>query len=93
MAIINTVADFIAMLGGTRATADWAGTTDAAVSMWIKRGCLPGGYHTRALYEIKNRGMKPGAVLFDLTDEQAKVVFGSGEKSKRRGNGLREAAA
>lgn len=79
---IKTVAEFVAMLGGTRATADWAGTTDAAVSMWIKRGCIPGGYHTRAAYEIKSRGYLPGSVLFDLTDEQAQVVFGCRPKKK-----------
>jgi len=76
VAMIRTVQDFIDMLGGTRAAADWACTTDSAVSMWIKRGCLPGGYHTRAIYEIKSRGRKPSAALFDLTEEQAKIVFG-----------------
>ncbi len=77
---ISTVSEFIAMLGGTRATAEWAGTTDAAVSMWLKRGCRPGGYHTRAIYEIKSRGGRPGGALFDLTDEQARVVFCARER-------------
>ncbi len=73
---IRTVCDFVSLMGGTGATADWAGVTDAAVSQWISRGSIPGGYHTRAVYEIRSRGHQPYAALFDLTDEQARVVFG-----------------
>ena len=76
MTIINSVTDFVEMLGGTGAAAQWAGQTDAAVSQWKARGCLPGGYHTRALYEIRSRNLIPGPELFDLTAEQAQVAFG-----------------
>lgn len=96
MTIVATVTDFVAMMGGTGATAVWAGTTDGAVSNWVARGCLPGGYHTRALYEIKSRGMRPGAELFDLTEEQARVVFGCSPERrvlKPRGNGSAQVAA
>lgn len=73
---IDTVEDFVALMGGTGAAATWAGVTDAAVSQWIARGCLPGGYHVRAAYEIRTRGREPGCALFDISDEQARLVFG-----------------
>lgn len=74
---ISTVEGFVTMMGGTGAAAEWAGVTDQAVSQWIARGCLPGGYHVRAAYEIRSRGFELGGALFDVSDEQARVVFGT----------------
>jgi hypothetical protein len=72
MTQIETVTDLVRAFGGTGAMADWVGTTDACVSLWKNRGCLPGGYHLRVLLECQRRGFKVSPKLFELEGPDAK---------------------
>jgi len=71
---VRTIADFVKAMGGTGATAEWAGVTDGYVSNMLSRGYLPGGFHMRAYVELKRRGFEPSPELFDLQPDDGEFL-------------------
>ena len=80
---VRTIADFVKAMGGTGATAEWAGVTDGYVSNMLARGYLPGGFHMRAFVELKRRGFDADPALFDLPRDDAEFLAKLGTASAR----------
>ena len=68
--MIRTVNDFVAAMGGTRKTAEWAVASDCTVSNWMARGHLPTGFHMRALLEINRRGLTVSPEFFGVEGKE-----------------------
>jgi len=71
---IATVRDFVEAMGGTGCVAEWAVTTDSAVSNWLARGYLPSGYHLRALVWLHCNGYAAAPQLFELPESDVQAL-------------------
>jgi len=82
---VATIKEAIAALGGPAKAAKWAGIKPSAVSMWIARGFIWPGYHLRLFIELRQRGYEVDPKLFELTDDQAKVLMSGYQAERKRG--------
>lgn len=88
---IRTVDELIDAFGGPTAVAEWAGTEISAICNWKARGFIPTGWHLRVFIEVKKRGLDVDPRLFEISDEDAKILFGSEVPKGPKGKATAEA--
>lgn len=69
MNVLRSVQEVVDAFGGTKATAEWAGHGESAVSNWIARGFIPPGWHFRMQDELSARGFVISRSVFGEVDE------------------------
>lgn len=67
---INTIEELIEELGGPSVLAHALDMSQSAVSQWIVRQNIPGGWHMRLYSDVCQRGKSVAPKVFDLTEDQ-----------------------
>lgn len=72
---ISTIDELIAELGGPSELGEHLGVTQEAVSNWVARGCIPGGWHMQLAGMVTRRGVTVNPKVFNLTEKDVEGLL------------------